>query len=66
MSHDAVMRWEWEGGTPASINERGEAASAEPAATVRIPPQPNRNASGRPATSSPVPTERRQSDSRER
>ena len=26
MSYDALMRWEWEGGTPASVTDRGEEA----------------------------------------
>ena len=30
MSYDALMRWEWEGGTPASVSERSEATPAEP------------------------------------
>jgi hypothetical protein len=27
--YDALMRWEWEGGTPASVSDRGEAVPAE-------------------------------------
>jgi hypothetical protein len=66
MSHDAFMRWEWEGGTPASINERGEAVSAEPAATARVAPQPKRDPRGRRAATSSLPPERRKGNSRER
>jgi hypothetical protein len=31
MSYDALMRWEWEGGTPVPVSERGEALAAEKA-----------------------------------
>lgn len=30
MSYDALMRWEWEGGTRAPVSERREATPAEP------------------------------------
>ena len=29
MTYDALMRWEWEGGTPASVSDRGEGVRAE-------------------------------------
>lgn len=29
MSFDALMRWEWEGGTPAPVRERNEAPHTE-------------------------------------
>jgi hypothetical protein len=67
MSCDALMRWEWEGGAPPSVNERAEAAGAEPATTGRTRPQLKRRQRARCApTSSLRPTERRQGDGRER
>lgn len=63
MSHEAFMRWEWEGGTPAHSDERAEAASAQPAGTVRTRPRSKRPLQApRAATSSPLPTERLQAD----
>jgi hypothetical protein len=40
MSYDAVMRWEWEGGAPASVSERDEATRAEPAEDTLTRQQP--------------------------
>jgi hypothetical protein len=40
MSHDALMRWEWEGGTPISAGERDEAVGAEQAENAPVRPQP--------------------------
>jgi len=31
MSYDALMRWEWEGGTPVPISERSEGFGADKA-----------------------------------
>jgi hypothetical protein len=63
MSHEAFMRWEWEGGTPAHSDERAEAVSPQPAGSVRTRPQSERPLQARrAATSSPVPMERRQAD----
>jgi hypothetical protein len=66
MSRDAFMRWEWEGGTPASTNERGEAVSAEPDAMARVALQPTRAPRGRRAATSSLPPGRRRGNSRER
>jgi hypothetical protein len=40
MSYDALMRWEWEGGTPASVSERREATPAEPVTNSLTRPRP--------------------------
>jgi hypothetical protein len=66
MSRDAFMRWEWEGGTPASINERAEAVSAELAAMARVAPQPTRAPRRRRAATSSLSPGRRQDNGRER
>jgi hypothetical protein len=42
VSYDALMRWEWEGGTPAFASGRDEAARAEPAETTLTGPQPSK------------------------
>lgn len=50
MSYDALMRWEWEGGAPATVSDRGQAERTEPgkdstivlkqvAVPVAIPPK---------------------------
>jgi hypothetical protein len=33
-SYDALMRWEWEGGTPAAASGQREGARAEPASPL--------------------------------
>ena len=68
MSYDALMRWEWEGGTPASVIERNKAARAEPAQNTRAEPQPTQ---GRPRArrvegASPLSSEGWQGDGSER
>jgi hypothetical protein len=40
MSYDALMRWEWEGGTPASVSERREAPPAETMRNALTRPRP--------------------------
>jgi hypothetical protein len=40
VSSDALMRWEWEGGTPASPSRRAEGARAESAQHTLDPSQP--------------------------
>ena len=47
MSYDAIMRWEWEGGTPASVSERREATPAEPVRNALTRPRPRTGVSGR-------------------
>jgi hypothetical protein len=39
VSSDALMRWEWEGGTPASPSRRDEGARAESAQNTLDPSQ---------------------------
>jgi hypothetical protein len=34
VSYDALMRWEWEGGTPPSASDQGEDVDAEPASPL--------------------------------
>jgi hypothetical protein len=59
MSYDALMRWEWEGGTPASVSERDEAARNEPAENTLTLPQPTKGhqLACRVATASPLPSQ---------
>ena len=69
MSYDALMRWEWEGGYPALVNEWDEVPRAEPAGndTLAQPlPASGRRRLRRTTTPSPSPPEDRQSDGRER
>ena len=40
MSFDALMRWEWEGGTPTSGNDPAEAAHTKPAENTHTRLQP--------------------------
>jgi hypothetical protein len=61
MSYDALMRWEWEGGYPAFVNEWDEAPPAEPAESD-TPAHPR----ARGATPSQSPPESRQGDGCER
>jgi hypothetical protein len=61
MSYDALMRWEWEGGYPAFVNEWDEAPDAEPAENDTLT-QPR----ARVATPSKSPPEGRQGDGCER
>ena len=66
VTRDALVRWEWEGGTPVSVNDPGEAARAEaggghsqPAATQRV------SAERQGAVAAPLPSEGRQVDGSE-
>jgi hypothetical protein len=61
------MRWEWEGGCPASVSERAEEACAEPAENTLSRPQPtNGRHRTRPvATVSSLPSEGWQGDDSE-
>jgi hypothetical protein len=55
MSHDALMRWEWEGGAPAATNKRDASAHAEPAENRAIRPQTlSRRQRARRATPAPA------------
>jgi hypothetical protein len=38
VSYDALMRWEWEGGAPATVSERDEAGIVSPARTDQLVP----------------------------
>ena len=40
MSYEALMRWEWEGGTPASISEGDEPTRAKRAENTHIRSKP--------------------------
>jgi hypothetical protein len=67
VTYGALMRWEWEGGTPASVSDRGEAARAEArgehpqsAAAQRV------SAERRVVVASPLPSEGRLVDGSER
>jgi hypothetical protein len=67
VTYGALMRWEWEGGTPASVSDRGEAVRAEArgehprsAAAQRV------SAERRVVVASPLPSEGRQVDGSER
>jgi hypothetical protein len=64
MSHDALMRWEWEGGTPAAVSERDESTHAEPAEDTRTRPQTTsrRQRTRRPEPVSPMPSEGRRGE----
>jgi hypothetical protein len=70
MSFDALMRWEWEGGAPASIRDRDEAAQTKPAKNMHVGSHSqatNRRQKPRRATSvSPPPFERWQGDDSQR
>ena len=69
MSYDALMRWEWEGGNPAFVNDWDTAPSAEPAENDTLnPPRPvgGRRRARRVATAPPPSREDRQGDGRER
>jgi hypothetical protein len=68
MSYDALMRWEWEGGTPAFVTERDEAACAERAEGAIPRPQPaNRHLRApRVAAGARLPSKRPQSGGGER
>jgi hypothetical protein len=68
MSYDALMRWEWEGGTPASVSERGEATRAEPVKNTLTRPRPTngRQRARQVAAVSPLPSEGWQGDDSER
>jgi len=70
MSYDALMRWEWEGGTPAFVNEFDAAPNAGLAGnnTTLTQPRPTsrRAQVRRDASASPPPREDRQGDGRER
>ena len=69
MSFDALMRWEWEGGTPTSGNDPAEAAHTKPAENThtRLQPTNRRQKARRVASVSPplLPWERRQGDDSE-
>jgi hypothetical protein len=45
VSDDALMRWEWEGGAPATVSDRDEAGHNEPG---KNPPTQPRSPDGRP------------------
>lgn len=68
MSFDALMRWEWEGGTPASIRDRGEAVHTKPGTDTHTGSlAATRRQKARWATSvSPPPFERWQGDDSQR
>jgi len=68
MTDDALMRWEWEGGTPSFLTERDEAARAERAESAIPRPQPaNRHLRApRVATGARLPSEGPQSGGSER
>jgi hypothetical protein len=64
VSHDALMRWEWEGGAPATVSDRNEAGHAEPG---KNPPTRSRSPDGCPrgrrvTTVSPRPSGGHQGD----
>jgi hypothetical protein len=68
MSFDALMRWEWEGGTPASMRDGDEAAHTKPAKNTRMGSQAtNGRDKARRATSVlPSPFERWHGDDSQR
>jgi hypothetical protein len=68
MSYDALMRWEWEGGAPAPVGKREEAAPAEPAENTVARPQPmnGRQRVRGVATAWSLPSEARRGDGSER
>jgi len=69
MSYDALMRWEWEGGNPAFVNEWDETPRPEPAgndALTRPRPTTGRRRVQHVATAWPTPPEGRHGDGRER
>ena len=68
MSFDALMRWEWEGGTPTSGNDPAEAAHTKPSENTHTRPQPanRRRRARRVASVSLLPRERWQGDDSER
>jgi hypothetical protein len=49
MSHDALMRWEWEGGAPTSVREQHKPVGAKPAenAKTQLPPAGNADPTNR-------------------
>jgi hypothetical protein len=55
MSYDALMRWEWEGGTPASISEPARAKPAENP-DIRSQPTKRRQRARRVAPVSTLPS----------
>jgi len=64
MSYDALMRWEWEGGTPAPGSEPARATPAEHTDTLQLA---NRRRHGRQAPAvSTLPADISQGDIRER
>jgi hypothetical protein len=68
MSYDALMRWEWEGGTPAPVSEPREATPAEPVRNALTRPRPTngRQRARQVATVSRLPSEGWRGDDSER
>jgi hypothetical protein len=68
MSFDALMRWEWEGGTPASMRDRDEAAHTKPAKDTHPRSQAanGRQKARRPTSVLPPAFERWQGDDSQR
>lgn len=68
MSFDALMRWEWEGGTPASVRNRDEAVHTKPETDTHMGSQAatGRQKARRAASVSPPPVERWQGDDSQR
>jgi hypothetical protein len=68
MSYDALMRWEWEGGTPAPVSEPREATPAEPVRNALTRPRPTngRQRARQVATVSRLPSEGWRGDGSER
>lgn len=62
MSYDALMRWEWEGGTPASGSEPAPTTPAENTDTLRLTNRRRRQV----ASVSTLPSDSSQGDLRER
>jgi hypothetical protein len=65
MSYDALMRWEWEGGTPASVSEPARAKPAENT-DIRSQPTNRRQPARRVGSVSTLPSGSSQGDGRER
>ena len=65
LSYDALMRWEWEGGTPASVREPAHAMTAENT-DIRSEPRNRRQRARRVAPLASLPSKSSHGDGRER
>jgi hypothetical protein len=68
MSYEALMRWEWEGGTPASVSERDESRRPRRAENthIRSKPTDRRQRAREAAAVLPAPSEGWHGDGSER